>query len=303
MQLTLLHAGGGRDPDHPDRSGRGSGLEAESRVDLVGVPRREQGPADAQLRRQLRRPRPPAAPSPRPRWSRSTYTSQSQAKLAWSVTTRAYATCWPSVGEGAEVQRVRGRRADGLAGAPEGPVGIGAEPVVDEVEVHVGEVGADLVVGHAGDPPVDRRWTGLRTVRAVDHGGMGDVEFELAAHGPGRRSARSSPVSPTWRATTRGARQGQHPARRPADVVRPAGRRHDLRGLDAFGNDAGRDRRASSRPTARLPLVGPRARPGATRMEGWPGYTLEAVGERETLVRHHARLQDQRHLRARRPRS
>jgi len=29
---------------------------------------------------------------------------------------------------------------------------------------------------------------------------------------------------------------------------------------------------------------------GRTRMEGWPGYTLEAVGERETLVRHHARL-------------
>ena len=29
---------------------------------------------------------------------------------------------------------------------------------------------------------------------------------------------------------------------------------------------------------------------GKTRMEGWPGYTLEAVGERETLVRHHARL-------------
>jgi uncharacterized protein YndB with AHSA1/START domain len=29
---------------------------------------------------------------------------------------------------------------------------------------------------------------------------------------------------------------------------------------------------------------------GRTKMEGWPGYTLEAVGERETLVRHHARL-------------
>lgn len=33
-----------------------------------------------------------------------------------------------------------------------------------------------------------------------------------------------------------------------------------------------------------------RSRSGRTRMEGWPGYTLEAVGERETLVRHHARL-------------
>ncbi|MDR7254701.1 uncharacterized protein YndB with AHSA1/START domain [Nocardioides sp. BE266] len=29
---------------------------------------------------------------------------------------------------------------------------------------------------------------------------------------------------------------------------------------------------------------------GAVLAEGWPGYTLEAVGERETLVRHHARL-------------
>ena len=33
-----------------------------------------------------------------------------------------------------------------------------------------------------------------------------------------------------------------------------------------------------------------RSSSGKTRMEGWPGYTLEAVGERETLVRHHARL-------------
>jgi len=33
-----------------------------------------------------------------------------------------------------------------------------------------------------------------------------------------------------------------------------------------------------------------RSSSGRTRMEGWPGYTLEAVGERETLVRHHARL-------------
>jgi uncharacterized protein YndB with AHSA1/START domain len=30
---------------------------------------------------------------------------------------------------------------------------------------------------------------------------------------------------------------------------------------------------------------------GATLAEGWPGYTLEAVSERETLVRHHAQLQ------------
>jgi uncharacterized protein YndB with AHSA1/START domain len=29
---------------------------------------------------------------------------------------------------------------------------------------------------------------------------------------------------------------------------------------------------------------------GRVKMEGWPGYTLEAVGERETLVRHDARL-------------
>lgn len=29
---------------------------------------------------------------------------------------------------------------------------------------------------------------------------------------------------------------------------------------------------------------------GRTKTEGWPGYTLEAVGERETLVRHDARL-------------
>jgi uncharacterized protein YndB with AHSA1/START domain len=29
---------------------------------------------------------------------------------------------------------------------------------------------------------------------------------------------------------------------------------------------------------------------GRTRMEGWPAYSLEARGERETLVRHHARL-------------
>ena len=29
---------------------------------------------------------------------------------------------------------------------------------------------------------------------------------------------------------------------------------------------------------------------GSTLAEGWPGYTLESVGERETLVRHHARL-------------
>ena len=30
---------------------------------------------------------------------------------------------------------------------------------------------------------------------------------------------------------------------------------------------------------------------GATLAEGWPGYTLESVGERETLVRHDATLQ------------
>lgn len=29
---------------------------------------------------------------------------------------------------------------------------------------------------------------------------------------------------------------------------------------------------------------------GRVKMEGWPGYTLEAVGERETLVRHDVRL-------------
>ena len=33
-----------------------------------------------------------------------------------------------------------------------------------------------------------------------------------------------------------------------------------------------------------------RSSSGTTRMEGWPGYTLEAVGEAETLVRHHVRL-------------
>ena len=33
-----------------------------------------------------------------------------------------------------------------------------------------------------------------------------------------------------------------------------------------------------------------RSSSGKTRMEGWPGYTLEAVGERETLVRHDVRL-------------
>jgi len=33
-----------------------------------------------------------------------------------------------------------------------------------------------------------------------------------------------------------------------------------------------------------------RSSSGTTRMEGWPGYTLEAVGERETLVRHDVRL-------------
>jgi uncharacterized protein YndB with AHSA1/START domain len=29
---------------------------------------------------------------------------------------------------------------------------------------------------------------------------------------------------------------------------------------------------------------------GKVAMEGWPAYTLESLGERETLVRHHARL-------------
>ena len=29
---------------------------------------------------------------------------------------------------------------------------------------------------------------------------------------------------------------------------------------------------------------------GATLAEGWPGYTLESVGDNETLVRHHVRL-------------
>lgn len=33
-----------------------------------------------------------------------------------------------------------------------------------------------------------------------------------------------------------------------------------------------------------------RSSSGKTRMEGWPGYTLESVGEAETLVRHDARL-------------
>ena len=29
---------------------------------------------------------------------------------------------------------------------------------------------------------------------------------------------------------------------------------------------------------------------GRTKMEGWPGYTLESTGDNETLVRHHASL-------------
>ncbi|WP_392542724.1 SRPBCC family protein [Oryzobacter telluris] len=33
-----------------------------------------------------------------------------------------------------------------------------------------------------------------------------------------------------------------------------------------------------------------RSRSGRLNAEGWPGYTLEAVGERETRVRHRARL-------------
>ena len=33
-----------------------------------------------------------------------------------------------------------------------------------------------------------------------------------------------------------------------------------------------------------------RSSSGRTRMEGWPGYTLEAVNEGETLVRHQVRL-------------
>jgi hypothetical protein len=57
----------------------------------------------------------------------------------------------PVRGEDAEVQRVLGRGADRLAGATHRPVGIGAEPLVDDVEVHVGQVGADReVVGHGG---------------------------------------------------------------------------------------------------------------------------------------------------------
>ncbi|WQQ22667.1 hypothetical protein SHK17_01510 [Nocardioides renjunii] len=40
---------------------------------------------------------------PWPRWPRSTYTSQSQAKFAWSVRTRAYATCRPSVVKAAKL--------------------------------------------------------------------------------------------------------------------------------------------------------------------------------------------------------
>ena len=33
-----------------------------------------------------------------------------------------------------------------------------------------------------------------------------------------------------------------------------------------------------------------KASSGRTKFEGWPGYTLEAVGEGETLVRHDAKL-------------
>ncbi len=33
-----------------------------------------------------------------------------------------------------------------------------------------------------------------------------------------------------------------------------------------------------------------RSSSGTTRMEGWPGYILEAVGEDKTLVRHHVRM-------------
>lgn len=34
-----------------------------------------------------------------------------------------------------------------------------------------------------------------------------------------------------------------------------------------------------------------RSRSGRTKVEGWPGYSLEAVDEQTTLVRHDARLQ------------
>jgi uncharacterized protein YndB with AHSA1/START domain len=36
---------------------------------------------------------------------------------------------------------------------------------------------------------------------------------------------------------------------------------------------------------------------GKLNAEGWPGYTLEAVDEHTTVVRHHARLQTYRHYR------
>jgi uncharacterized protein YndB with AHSA1/START domain len=38
-------------------------------------------------------------------------------------------------------------------------------------------------------------------------------------------------------------------------------------------------------------------RPGKLTAEGWPGYTLEAVDDHTTVVRHDARLQTYRHYR------
>ena len=59
---------------------------------------------------------------------------------------------YAAAGEEADVDRVAGGRPDLLAGSAERPVGVGAEPAVDEVEVHRVRAGADLVaVGHGDD--------------------------------------------------------------------------------------------------------------------------------------------------------
>ena len=85
------------------------------------------------------------------------------------------------------------------------------------------------------------------------------------------------------------AQEGQHPAADRADLVRSGGVGTTYEDSTRYGDDAGRDRRVRPAAPSGAPLVG-QDLVRRTKFEGWPGYTLEAVGEGETLVRHDAKL-------------
>ena len=106
----------------------------------------------------------------------------------------------------------------------------------------------------------------------------------------GHRSKRSSTGSPTSSRSTSGS-----PTRAASAAVRarprdgPVGAGTTYEDSTLFGKAPG-EVETFEQPTRLVYHWAQKAPWGSMLAEGWPGYTLEAVGPQETLVRHDARL-------------